>query len=53
MTVTVLTMSLTLQFVDGVDSGALGNTRGLLCRGKMLLVPTNFKNGAYQNGGAY
>ena len=46
-------MSLTLQFVDGVDRGALGNTRGLLCRGKMLLVPINFKYGAYQNGGAY
>ena len=46
-------MSLTLQFVDGVDRGALGNTRGLKYRGKMLLVPINFKYGAYQNGGAY
>ena len=51
-TVTVLTLSLTLQFVDGVDRGALGNTL-LLCRAKMLLVPINFKNGAYQNGGVY
>ena len=35
-TVTVLTESLTLQFVDGVDRGALG-----------ILVPINFKNGAW------